>query len=250
MFTWKRLFLSLGFLFLIVIIGWTTWYFTIVRPKLIGNPIVLYNTKPQITAADRVNAAVTEKSQIRKNTQENGTAETHKPPKVRSQFVREGNKNATASLTQKESDKHTEHPDKSNGKKLSDEELAKRKADAERILKHYRTQIDELLYSTNELKKESERFKASYNQNEMRAKLVRRLNSLSAEDQQNYFEDIKSGKAVDDALETVRTTFKEGGIPDSFTEVFLELLKPQFSGESYAEKHLEELRAHGFEPKF
>ncbi len=246
MFTWKRLFLSLGFLFLTVIIGWATWYFTIVRPKLIAEPIIRYNTKPQITAADRVDAAAGEKSQIKKN----GTAETHKDLKDRSQSVREGNKNATASLTQKESDKHTEHPDKSNGKKLSDEELAKRKADAERILKHYRTQIDELRYSTNELKKESERFKASYNENEMRAKLVKRLNSLSAKEHQTYFEDIKSGKAVDDVLETVRSTFKEGGIPDSTVQVFLELLKPQFSGESYAEKHLEELRAHGFKPKF
>jgi len=245
MFTWKRLFLSLGFLFLTAIMGWTTWYFAIVRPKLIAEPVIRYNTKSQITEDDRVDTAG-EKSQISKN----ATAETHKDLKDRSQSVREGNKNATASLTQKESDKHTEHPDKSNGKKLSDEELAKRKADAERILKHFRTQIDELRYSTNELKKESERFKASYNQNEIRAKLVKRLNSLSAEDQKAYFEDIKSGKAVDDALETMKTTFKEGGIPDSFTEVFLELLKPQFSGESYAEKHLEELRAHGFEPKF
>ena len=79
---------------------------------------------------------------------------------------------------------------------------------------------------------------------------MKRLNSLSAEEQKNYFEDLRSGKTVDDTLETVRTTFKEGGIPDSFTVVFLELLKPRLAQELDAEKHLEELRADGFEPKF
>ena len=84
----------------------------------------------------------------------------------------------------------------------------------------------------------------------MRAKLVKRLNSLSAEEQKAYFEDIKSGKAIDDALEKMRTAFKEEGIPDSFIGVYFELLKPQLAQKFDAEKHLEELRADGFKPKF
>lgn len=250
MFTWKRLFLSLGFLFLIVIIGWTTWYFSIVRPKLIGNPIVLYNTKPQITAADKVDAAVTEKSQIRKNTQENGAAETHKSSKVRSQSMHEENKNTTASPTQKEPDKDTDHPHKSNDKELTDEELAKRKAEIEEEMKDIRNQLNELNYSFDMIKKQAERLKASSNKDEIRSKLVKRLNSLSAEDQKAYFEDIRSGKAVDNFLETFRTGLTEKGIPNSFIQVYLEYLRPQLDQELDAEKHLEDLRAHGFEPKF
>ena len=250
MFTPKRLFFSLGFLFLTVIIGWTTWNFIIVRPKLIGNPIVRYNTESQITTNDTVDAAVIEKSQIGKNIKEHDTSETHKEPKVMSQSVREENKNTTASSTQKESDKYTDYPPKSNDKKLTAEELAKRRAEAKMIIKNYKIQVNELLNSTNELKKQSERSKASYNRNEMRAKLVKRLNSLSAEEQKAYFEDIKSGKAIDDALEKMMTAFKEEGIPDSFIGVYFELLKPQLAQKFDAEKHLEELRADGFKPKF
>lgn len=246
MFTWKRLFFSLGFLLFIVTIGWTIWYFTIVRPKLIAEPIIRYNTKPQITAVDRVDASAGEKSHIKKN----GTAETHKDLKVRSQSVREGNKNATASSTQKELDKYTDHPQKYNDKELTAEELAKIRAEKAEEVKDIRNQLNELKYSSDVIKKRSEILKASYNKGEIQSKLVKRLNSLSAEDQKTYFEDIRSGKAVDDFLETVRTTFKDRGIPDSFTVVFLELLKPQLAQELDAEKHLEELRADGFEPKF
>lgn len=246
MFTRKHIILGLILSFLTVIIGWTTWYFVIVRPKLIAEPIIWYNTKSQITTDDKVNTAAGEKSQIRKI----GTAGTHKSPKVRSQSVREGNKNTTASSTQKEPDKYTDHPHKSNDKELTAEELAKRKAEIEEEVKNIKNQLNELNFSFDVIKKQAVRLKASSNKDEIRSKLVERLNSLSAEEQKAYFEDIKSGKAIDDALEKMRTAFKEEGIPDSFIGVYFELLKPQLAQKFDAEKHLEELRADGFKPKF
>ena len=250
MFTRKHIILGLVLSFLTVIIGWTTWYFVIVRPKLIAEPIIRYNTKSQITTDDKVNTAAGEKSQIRKI----GTAGTHKSPKVRSQSVREGNKNTTASSTQKEPDKYIDHPHKSNDKELTAEELAKRKAkrkaEIEEEVKNIKNQLNELNFSFDVIEKQAVRLKASSNKDEIRSKLVERLNSLSAEDQEAYFEDIKSGKAIDNYLETFRTGLTEKGIPDSFIQVYLEYLRPQLSQDLDAEKYLKELREHGFEPKF
>ncbi len=116
MLTLKRIFLASGILCVIGILGWTIWYSAIVRPKLVGKPVMRYNTKPQITADDKVDTAVGKKSQIGKNTQEDGTAETHKHP------VREGTENATLSSTQKESDQQAHS---SETHQHSEEELAK-----------------------------------------------------------------------------------------------------------------------------
>lgn len=246
MFTWKRLFLSLGFLFLIVIIGWGTWYFTIPRSTLMVKPKTIYNTNPQLTVDDFPDSSEVKTHQ----TAEYDTSESQNPPKVKSRLIREGNSNEESSSTQKELDKHIHQSPNSNDKKLSDEEFATRRATAEKEMNKINDQVNELSYSLNELKRQAEKLNASYNEDEIRAILVLRLNALSTEEQKAYFDDIKSGKAVDDTLETVKTTFKEGGIPDSFIEVFFELLKPQLAQELDAEKHLEELRAHGFKPKF
>ncbi|RKU29604.1 hypothetical protein C6497_05560 [Candidatus Poribacteria bacterium] len=63
MFTWKRLFLSLVFLFLTVILGWAAWYASIVRPKLIAEPVMRYNTESQTTMENTSDAASVETSQ-------------------------------------------------------------------------------------------------------------------------------------------------------------------------------------------
>lgn len=246
MFTWKRILFSLGFLFLIAILGWVIRYFTVVRPTFMEKPITRHNTTPQITVDDSPDSSNVKTHQ----TEENDTSEAQNPPKVRSQSVREGNRNTASSPTQKVLDKQTHRSPNSNDKKLSDEEFAKRRTEAEKEVEKIINQVNELSYSLNELKKQAEKLNASYNEDEIRAKLVKRLNMLSAEKQKDYFEDIKSGKAIEDFLETFKTGLKEEGTPDSFIQVYLELLRPQLYKELDAEKHFEELRTHGFEPKF
>ena len=139
MFTWKRLSLSLGFLFLILIIGWTTWYFTIVRPKLIEDPITLYNTKSQITRDDTSDRATVETSQGQKISQEeNETVDRH---------VEGGGTENAAPLVSKELNQHTHHLDESNDEELSAEELAKKKAEMERerkVVETYKARVNEL----------------------------------------------------------------------------------------------------------
>jgi len=243
MFTWKRLFLSLGFLFLIIIIGWTTWYFAVVRPKLIAEPIKRYNTESQITTDDTSDTGTVETSQEQKISQEKGET-------VNRHAEGEGTEN-TAPFVSEKLNQHTHHSHKSNGKELSAEELAKKKAEMERERKKFeaaRTQLNELQTSLNELKRHVEI------RNE---ELVNHLNSLSAEEQQAYFENIRSGKVLEELppnfFELAKANmlsrgFSEETIDKTFGDLKREIQK--YASEAGAKRHLEKLRAHGFEPKF
>ena len=97
---------------------------------------------------------------------------------------------------------------------------------------------------TNSASREAERKKAIYEE-------VKRLNSRSAEEQQAYFESIRSGKMLDDFIEKFRTEAKTQGFSDIVIETYIELFESLVSDpESMAIQELEKLRAHGFEPKF
>ena len=245
MFTWKRLFLSLGFLFLIVIIGWTTWYFTIVRPKLIGEPITLYNTKSQITADDTSDTAVIERSHIEKNTQEDGTTETHKDLKSINQSVREGAETAAASPTQEGTNQHAHA---AGTHSHSEEEWAKELKEMEEFSETVRKRLasaNAQLKLLNESRKKRLYEKAN------------ELNSLSAEEQQAYFDNIRSGKVLEelppDFFESARAYMLSKGNSEEAIDMVLKGLKQkmqEYASEAGAKRHLEELRAHGFEPKF
>ncbi len=245
MFTWKRLFLSLGSLFMIVIIGWAIWYFAIVRPKLMIEPVVRYNTESQITMDDTSDAAVAGKSHIKKNIQEDNTVQTHKDPKVVSQPGHEGSENAAASPTQKAANQHAHS---SETHQHNDEEWAKELKEIEEfseIVSERTVSVKARLKSLNE-----SREKRLYEK-------VNELNSLSAEEQQAYFDNMRSGKAFAEIssnfFDILRNNAQTFGIPDELTDTFIENFKQKMqerTSEEGVRKHLEELRAHGFEPKF
>jgi len=232
--------------FISISIGFSFWNFVHLPAQKILNaePVKKYNT---VTPLKPKNQSSKTPGTITSHSHEEDILEADAPSDQKQSNLRE---NTDQSRDTSVSPKKEEVEHKHLQSKEEQEVSKKLKAEAEAEIKDFRNQLNELHYSSNELKKRFENLKASNNEGEMREKLVKRLNSLSAEEQKNYFEDLRSGKTVDDTLETFRTTFKEGGIPDSFTEVFLELLKPQLAQELDAEKHLEELRAHGFEPKF
>ena len=88
-------------------------------------------------------------------------------------------------------------------------------------------------------------------------KEANRLNSLSAEEQQVYFNNIRSGKALEEIpsnfFEILRNNVQTAGIPDEITDTFIENFKQMIresTSEAGVKRHLGELRAHGFEPKF
>ena len=241
MFTWKRLFLSLGFLFLIVIIGWTTWYFTVVRPKLIEDPITLYNTKSQITTDETSDVATVETSQGQKFSpvEDDDTTDTH--------VESEGSVNTLPDSVSEVLNQHTHHPDESNDsnhKDLSAEEMDKER----KYLETVKNELNELKARINELKKHSE----------IRNKeIANHLNSLSAEEQQAYFDNIRSGKVLEEIppnfFESARANMLSKGNSEEAIDMFLEGFKQEiqkFASEAGAKRHLEKLRAHGFEPKF
>ena len=245
MFTWKRIFLSLGFLFLVVIIGWTTWYFVIVQPKLIAEPVIRYNTKSQITTDEKSDAADAGKSHIAKNTQEDNTVQIHKDPKVVSQSKREGSEKAASSPTQKAANQHA-HPSETH--QHNDEEWAKELKEIEefsKIVNERTARVEARLKSLN--KNREKRLYEKANE----------LNSLSAEEQQIYFENMRSGKAFAEIsstlFETIRNNAQSLGMPDEITDMFIENYKQKMqerTSEEGVRRYLDELRAHGFEPKF
>ncbi|RKU12397.1 hypothetical protein C6501_11115 [Candidatus Poribacteria bacterium] len=242
MFTWKRLFLSLGFLFLIVIIGWTTWYFTIVRPKLIAEPVMRYNTESQTTMENTSDAASVETSQGQKISQEEDDDDT-----TDTLVESEGSVNTLPDSVSEVLNQHTHHPDDSNGhnhKDLSAEEMDKER----KYLETIDNKINEFRARVNEINKDSEI---------RNTELANHLNSLSAEEQQAYFENIRSGKVLEEMppnlFESLRVNGQSKGYSEEAIDEVLELFKQQiqnFASEAGAKRHLEMLRDHGFVPKF
>lgn len=245
MFTWKRLFFSLGSLFMIVIIGWAAWYFAIVRHKLITEPIIRYNTESQITMDDTSDAAVAGKSHIKKNIQEDNTVQTHKDPRVVSQSKREGSEKAASSPTQKAANQHAHS---SETHQHNDEEWAKELKEIEEFSKIVRERTASVKATLKLMEEDSE--KRLYEK-------ANELNLLSAEEQQAYFENMRDGKEVEKILpnffEILRNNAQSMGISDEITNTFIENFKQRLqetTPEAWVKRHLEELRAHGFEPKF
>ena len=242
MLTWKRFFLASCILCVTVIMGWTIWYFAIVRPKLIGDPITLYNTKSQIITDDTSDAASVETSQGQKLSQEeddDDTTDTH--------VESEGSVNTLPDSVSEVLNQHTHHPDDSNGhnhKDLSAEEMDKKR----KYLETIDNKLNEIKAGIDEVKKQSE----------IRNKeIANHLNSLSAEEQQAYFENIRSGKVLEEMppnfFESLRVNGQSKGYSEETIDEVLELFKQQiqkFASEAGAKRHLEKLRAHGFEPKF
>ena len=241
MFTWKRLIIGSTFLVLLVIIGWTTWYFSVIYPKLTGKPVTIYNTKSQITTENTSDAASVEKSQREKNTQEDYTVETHKHPEIVSHPEREGAENAAASPTQKESDQHAHS---SETHQRSEEELTEWAKELK--------EIEEFIAGANarlKLLNESREKRLYEKANE--------LNSLSAEEQQAYFDNIRSGNVLEelppDFFELAKANMLSKGNSEEAIDIVLEGFKQrmqEYASEAGAKRHLEDLRAHGFEPKF
>ena len=245
MFTWKRFFLASCILCVIVIIGWTTWYFTIVHPKLIRESAMQYNynTESRIAANDTPDAASVETSQGPKISQEEGETVDKHPEG-------EGPENA-ASLVSEKLNQHTHHSDRSNDEELSAEELVKKKAEMEserKELEAYKDRVNETRARLNELNKHAEI------QNK---ELANHLNSLSAKEQQAYFESIRSGKVLEelppDFFELARANLLSKEFSEETIDKVLRGFKQEiqkYASEAGAKRHLEKLRAHGFEPKF
>ena len=202
-----------------------------------------YNTESQITTDDTSGAAAVKTSQIEKNTQEDNTTETHKHPEVVSHPEREGAENA--SPTQKESDQQT-HPSETH--QHSEEEWAKELKEIEEFSEIVRERTAGVKAQLELI--EDSREKRFYEK-------ANRLNSLSAEEQQAYFNNIRSGKELAEIpsnfFEILRNNVQTAGIPDEITDTFIENFKQMIresTSEAGVKRHLEELRAHGFEPKF
>ncbi|RKU29603.1 hypothetical protein C6497_05555 [Candidatus Poribacteria bacterium] len=142
---------------------------------------------------------------------------------------------------------HTHRPDDSNGhnhKDLSAEEMDKERKYMETV----NNKLSVFKARINEFKKHSEiRNKENANH----------LNSLSAEEQQVYFENIRSGKVLEEMppnfFESARVNMQSKEYSEEAIDEVLGSFKQviqNFASEAGAKRHLEKLRDPGFEPKF
>ena len=221
--------------------GWTTWYLCVVRPQSVEKPsIKVFNTKSTRTADDAPDVATVETSQGQKLSQEDDdTTDTH--------VESEGSVNTLPDSVSEVLDQHTHHPDDSNGhnhKDLSAEEMDKER----KYLETVDNELNELKARINELKKHSE----------IRNKeIANHLNSLSAKEQQAYFENIRSGKVLEEMppnfFESARVNMQSKGYSEEVIDEGLRLFKQEiqkFASEAGSKRHLEKLRNLGFKPKF
>ena len=243
MFTWKKIFLASGISCVIGILGWAIWYSAIVRPKLIARTgLCCYNTESQTTMENTSDAASVETSQGQKISQEEDDDDT-----TDTLVESEGSVNTLPDSVSEVLNQHTHHPDDSNGhnhKDLSAEEMDKKR----KYLETIDNKLNEIKAGIDEVKKQSE----------IRNKeIANHLNSLSAEEQQAYFENIRSGKVLEEMppnfFESLRVNGQSKGYSEETIDEVLELFKQQiqnFASEAGAKRHLEMLRDHGFVPKF
>lgn len=245
MLKWKHTFLSLGILFLIVIIGGTTWYITIVRPKMISEPVVIYNLKEPKVVEKNTDTLVEKTSEKKNNIQTDDNAEAIELQNSVSGSRGSQEKNVPAQTEQKsDQNKHSsktyqhskedlarwtkELKELKDMEEVSNEKLASVKADLINLEKGRQRRLNE---------------KAN------------RLNSLSAEEQQAYFDSMQNRLAEipSNYFESIQNSAQSAGIPNLLTNAFLEnfrqRIRESISPDGVRE-HFQELRNHGFKPKF
>ena len=244
MLKWKHIILSLGILSFIIIIGGTTWYITIIRPKTISEPVVVYNVKEPKPTKNTTNRLPVKTSEKMHNIQADDTeANKHQNGVSQSKIIQK--KNASAQTKQKsEQNKHSPETHQH-----SKEDLAR-----------WAKEIKELEDREKVIHEKFALFQANLRNIEKRSQRrlnekANRLNSLSAEEQQAYFDNMRNGlpEIPSDYFESIRNRAQSIGIPNLLTDVFLKDFRQSIQdgiSEEGVREHFEELRAHGFNPKF
>lgn len=243
MLKWKNLFLSLGIIFFIII-GGTTWYITIIRPKTISEPVVIYNVKEPKVSENTTETLLVKTSEKKDNIQADD-AEAKKLQNGMSQSKTVQRENTTAQTKQKsEQNKHSPETHQH-----SKEDLAR-----------WAKEIKELEDMEEVMNEKFALFQANLRNIEKRSQRrlnekANKLNSLSAQKQQAYFDNMRNGlpELPSDFFESIRNSAQSAGIPNLLTDIFLEDFRQSIQdgiSEEGVRKHFEELRAHGFNPKF
>lgn len=244
MLKWKHIILSLGIIFFIVIIGGTTWYITIIRPKTISEPVVIYNVKEPKVSENTTETLLVKTFEKKDNIQADD-AEAKKLQNGMSQSKVVQRNNASAQTKQKsEQNKHSPETHQH-----SKEDLAR-----------WAKEIKELEDREKVIHEKFALFQANLRNIEKRSQRrlnekANRLNSLSAEEQQAYFDNMRNGlpELPSDFFESIRNSAQSAGIPNLLTDIFLKDFRQRIResvSEEGVREHFEELRTHGFKPKF
>ena len=244
MLKWKHIILSLGILSFIIIIGGTTWYITIIRPKTISEPVVIYNVN-EPKAAENTTDTFPVKTSKKKNNIQAHDAEAKKLQNGVSQSKTVQANNTSAQTKQKsEQNKHS-----SETYQHSKEDLARWAKEIKELEDKEKVIHEKLAYVKANLRNIEKRSQRRLNEK------ANMLNSLSAEEQQAYFDNMRNGlpEIPSDYFESIRNTAQSIGIPNLLTDVFLKDFRQSIQdgiSEEGVRKHFEELRTHGFNPKF
>ena len=142
----KRLLYVVIILSVTVIVGWAAWYYIFVNPRLTKEPVEVFNT-PKRTLDDSSEILP---NSVPVDTDVDSQAQVPNSSKHRTHKNVPNSPESISSTTNPKTHQH-EHE---NEQGLSKEELAELREKNKEELKNYEIQVNELLYSLNELKKQ------------------------------------------------------------------------------------------------
>ena len=252
---WKRITLSLGILFLVVVSGLCYLRFDSRRKS--KEPVKIYRaTEP--TKKDAPSDATTLPS-VKNDTQshpnyQKGVETAQTDPSTKSASIPSVDPNTSSRESdQQGSDLKTSQQ---NDERLAKEEAERKNAEIQAKIRRLKTSKRE---TQNSLARRVEKYNTLKKDDEQRYyELADNLNSLSAKEQQTYFEDYRSQLPA--AKEFIKSTFFEKARTEAVSQEYSEQMETILgqieqtmqgtTDEERVKQHIEKLRKHGFEPKF
>ena len=248
--SWKRIALSLGVLFLIVISG--LCYLSFDSRRKSKEPVKIYRVTEPVkkdTSSDTTKNDTHSNSNYQKGPE---TAETH--PSTKSVSTPSVDPNTTSGESaQQGSDLKTAQQ---NDEVSSKEETEQKKEEIQAEIRRLEDSMRETQNSLAHIIKKHNTFKKNYEQKYY--ELADKLNSLSVEEQQAHFEDFRNQLPA--AKEFIRSTLFENARTEAVSQEYSEQMEKIISqivqtiqeipDEQGVKQYIEKLREYGFKPKF
>ena len=253
--SWKRPVLSLGILCLIVFSG--LCYLSFDSRQKSKEPVKIYRvTEP---AKKDASSDTTTSPSVKNDTPSHPNyqkgVETAQPdPSTKSVSIPSVDPNTPSGESdQQESDLKTSQQ---NDEKLAKEEAERKKAEIQAEIRKLNAEARERNNAFRNVLERANRVKKDVEQGYY--KVADKLNALSAEEQQVYFEDYRRGQPA--AEKFIRSVFVEKARAEAAAqgyseqmEVLLNQMEQEVLGTTHEQRvkqHIEKLREYGFKPKF
>lgn len=248
--SWKRISLSLGILFLTAISG--ICYLSCDSMQKSKEPVKIYRVTEPVKKDTSTDTAKND-THSNSNYQKGGEIAETQPPAKSASIPSVDPNTPSGESDQQGSDLKTSQR---NDERLTKEENERKNAEIQVEIRRLENSMRETQNSLARIIKKHNTFKKNYEQRYY--ELADKLNALSVEEQQAYFQDYRNQQPA--AKEFIRSTFFEKARTEAEAqgyseqmEVILSQMEQRLLGttdEQRVKQHIDKLREHGFEPKF